>query len=197
MDWPDTAGQPFANQGFNSAPTAGDNIAARWTGKILIPTGGLHTFFTRSDDGSMIFIDGVQVVDNNYFQGETERSGTIDLAAGYHDFTMMFYEGGGNAGLTASWIPVGGTKQTIPNTVLFQTPAGNPVTFATANPVNVTASSTLDLSLTAPASTHNLGALTRSGTNTLTVPGQGRTLNFTSTSLSPHWAVHGGVGFGF
>src|SRR5438874_3222053 len=87
-----------------------DNIGARWTGKIFVSNAGLTQFFTRSDDGSMIFIDGQQVVDNNFFQGETERSGLIDLSAGFHDITLLFYEGGGNAGFTASWVPVGGSK---------------------------------------------------------------------------------------
>ena len=62
----------------------------------------------------MFRADGQQVVDNNFFQGETERSGLIDLSAGFHDITLLFYEGGGNAGFTASWVPVGGSKQVIP-----------------------------------------------------------------------------------
>ena len=146
LDFPDTAGNPFQTQGLNF----GDQIAAQWTGKIFVPSGGLSTFFTRSDDGSMIFIDGQQVVTNNIYQGETERSGTVDLAAGFHDFVLMFYEGGGNAGLTASWIPPGGSRTVIQNSSVFQTPAGNPVTFGSAYPVNVTSSSGLDLSLSAP-----------------------------------------------
>src|SRR5258706_3922303 len=180
LDWPDTAGNPFANQGL----AVGDNIGARWTGKIRIDNAGLTTFFTRSDDGSMLFIDGQNVVWNNFFQGQTERTGAVDLSAGFHDITLLFYEGGGNAGVTASWIPVGGSKQVIPNSVLSQTPAGAAVTFGSANPVNVTANSTLDLGLTALGSTHNLGALTRSGTNTLSVTGNGRTVNFAGTNLS-------------
>jgi len=90
----------------------------------------------------------------------------------------MFCEAGGGAGITASYTPFGGSKQLIPNSVLYNTPGSGASGFASANPVNVTASSTLDLSLSAPASTHNLGALTRIGNTTLTVLGQGRTLNF-------------------
>src|SRR5204863_5811723 len=97
---------------------------------------------------------------------QTERTGSVDLSAGFHDITLLFYEGGGNAGVTASWVPVGGSKQVIPNSVLFQTPAGSPLAAPTA-PINVTASSTLDLSLTATGSTQTLGSLTRTGSNTL------------------------------
>ncbi len=171
---------PFSTQGDNST----DNVAARWSGKIRIDNAGPTSFFTTSDDASMIFIDGVQVVNNDFYQGATERSGIVNLAAGYHDITILFCEATGGAGVTASYTPFGGSKQLIPNSVLYNTPASGASGFASANPVNVTASSTLDLSLAAPASTHNLGALTRIGNTTLTVLGLGRTLNFAGTTLS-------------
>ncbi|MES2572933.1 MAG: PA14 domain-containing protein, partial [Verrucomicrobiota bacterium] len=72
---------PFADQGLNDT----DNIRSSFSGKILITTAGLTGFSTRSDDGSAIFIDGQRVVNNNFFQGMTTRSGTIDLTAGLHD----------------------------------------------------------------------------------------------------------------
>jgi hypothetical protein len=41
-----------------------DNFYVVWTGKIRIPADGIRTFFLESDDGSQLFIDGKQVVDN-------------------------------------------------------------------------------------------------------------------------------------
>ena len=41
------------------------------------------TFYTTSDDGSALYIDGVLVVNNDFSQGATERSGTVD-ADGRH-----------------------------------------------------------------------------------------------------------------
>jgi len=70
----------------------------------------------------MIFIDGVQVVNNDFYQGATERSGIVNLAAGYHDITILFCEATGGAGVTASYTPFGGSKQLIPNSVLYNTP---------------------------------------------------------------------------
>jgi hypothetical protein len=80
---------PFTSQGLQDA----DNIRAVFTGKIRIDSGGATTFYTTSDDGSAIFIDGQRVVLNNAFQGAATRQGAINLLPGLHDFLMYFYEG--------------------------------------------------------------------------------------------------------
>ena len=67
---------------------------------------------STSDDGTVVFIDGVQAVNNNFWQGMTTR-GSGDggqpaspvLSAGYHTFDAGFYEGGGGAGLILSYRP--------------------------------------------------------------------------------------------
>jgi hypothetical protein len=81
-----------------------DNIIGHWFGKINIApaNAGDITFFTASDDGSKLWVDGVQVVDNNFFQGVTERSGLINLTPGLHDIEVGFYEGGS---ALACWSP--------------------------------------------------------------------------------------------
>lgn len=86
-----------------TADMDGDQIAGIWSGKISITTGGAYTFTTRSDDGSVLFIDGVEIANNNKFQGMTNRDGTVNLAAGEHDISIGFYEGGGGAGVQASY----------------------------------------------------------------------------------------------
>ena len=39
-----------------------DMYVMRWRGQLLVPKTGQYVFQTRSDDGSMIFIDGKVVV---------------------------------------------------------------------------------------------------------------------------------------
>jgi autotransporter-associated beta strand protein len=163
----DTA--PFASQGFNSL----NDLRARFSGKILITSPGDTTFFTTSDDGSGIFIDGQRVVNNNFFQGMTERSGTINLSAGLHDIVIFFYEGGGGAGLIAQYTPAGGVKQVIPNAVLFANDAYND----SGRNFSVTADSALEIG-SAGAS---LGTLTQAGGTTLTISGSAK---FTGTTRS-------------
>ncbi|MGA2254373.1 MAG: autotransporter-associated beta strand repeat-containing protein, partial [Thermoguttaceae bacterium] len=77
------------------------NFEATFTGVINIPVSGTYTFETASDDGSMMFIDGNTVVDNNYVQNLTPRSGAVSLMAGVHNITIGYYLDGGDYGLYA------------------------------------------------------------------------------------------------
>ena len=124
LDRDGTGGNPFGGLGVNVGQ---DNIAALWEGNIAIPETANYEFTTRSDDGSVLLIDGTQVVDNNFFQGMTNRSGVIHLTAGAHTIKVGFYEGGGGAGVQASWRQVDGNapfaRQIIPPSVLSYTSA--------------------------------------------------------------------------
>ncbi len=92
-------------------------FGARTPEKITVAAAGTWTFYTNSDDGSNLSINGTQVVDNDGLHGMTERSGTILLAAGTHDFVVQLFENGGGVGLIASWQGPGGSpaKEIIPS----------------------------------------------------------------------------------
>ncbi|MCC6473479.1 MAG: Ig-like domain-containing protein, partial [Burkholderiales bacterium] len=96
-----------------------DHYAARWTGSIRIDTAGTYTFYTTSDDGSRLTIDGVPVVNNDGIHGTSEASGAISLSAGYHELKLEFFENAGGAYIGLSWMPPGGSKTLIPTGVLF------------------------------------------------------------------------------
>jgi fibronectin-binding autotransporter adhesin len=166
---------PFTSQGFNDL----NDLRARFSGKILITSPGDTTFFTQSDDGSALFIDGQRVVNNNFFQGfvGNERSGTINLSAGLHDIVIYFYEGGGGAGLLAQYTPAGGVKQVIPNAVLF---AGDDYVDASRN-ISVTASSALEIG----SAQAFLGNLTQTGGTTLALTGSAKFAGTTLTGTGP------------
>ena len=78
-----------------------DSFAVRYTGTLNVNTGGTYTLFTTSDDGSLLYIDGALVVNNNFSQGATERSGTVALSAGLHTIEIRYFEGGGGNELAA------------------------------------------------------------------------------------------------
>ena len=80
------------------APYGGSSATdfyVRWTGPLVIPTAGTYTFYTDSDDGSLLGIDGSTVVFNNSSQGLNQQSGTIYLTAGLHAMTAIYNQGGG------------------------------------------------------------------------------------------------------
>jgi hypothetical protein len=101
-------------------PGVNDNFAFRFSGEIQIDTAGTYDFFTRSDDGSQLFIDGQLVVDNNGLHGMRERSGEIDLTSGRHEIVITYFERTGAENLLVSYEGPGIGKQAIPESLFFQ-----------------------------------------------------------------------------
>ena len=73
----------------------GASFALRIGGTINVSQAGTYTFYTRSDDGSNLYIDGNLVVANDYMQGATTRSGSITLSAGSHTIVETYCQGNG------------------------------------------------------------------------------------------------------
>ena len=89
-------------------------------GHIKIANAGDYHFFTDSDDGSQLFIDGKRVVDNDGLHAPRERSGKINLSAGYHAIKVVYYEYDGWEKLDVKWQGPGIHKQIIPASVLYR-----------------------------------------------------------------------------
>ncbi len=98
-----------------------DNFSIRYTGLISITTAGSYTFYTSSDDGSKLMINGLQVVNNDGPHGVVEQSGTIALTAGLHEFETLFFEIGGGESLLVQYAGPGISKQAVPFSVFYQT----------------------------------------------------------------------------
>ncbi|MCK4797246.1 MAG: hypothetical protein KAT05_07675, partial [Spirochaetes bacterium] len=97
-----------------------DHFAFRFTGYIDVPTDGTYTFYTTSDDGSQLYIGYTLVVNNDGTHGMQEESGTIDIKAGKHAITVLFFEEVNDEGLIVSYEGSGITKRQIPNNVLYR-----------------------------------------------------------------------------
>ncbi len=95
-----------------------DNFGFVFTGTLEVPAAGDWTFFTSSDDGSRLWIDGALVVDNDGVHAMQERSGTVALSAGPHALRVEFFERDGGEGLVVSWQGHGVGKQEIPSSSL-------------------------------------------------------------------------------
>jgi len=95
-----------------------EHFALKFEGLIDVPADGLYEFFTESDDGSALYIDGRQVVDNNNLQGMTERAGRIALKQGLHRIDVRYFNATGGMGLNVRWSGPQTPKAAIPPTVL-------------------------------------------------------------------------------
>jgi uncharacterized repeat protein (TIGR03806 family) len=80
-----------------------DNFAFRFAGFLQITTGGIYTFYTSSDDGSQLFIDGSLIVDNDGLHALRELPGEIELSAGYHSIVVTMFEESGGEALNVFW----------------------------------------------------------------------------------------------
>jgi hypothetical protein len=97
-----------------------DNFALRFTGYINIQTAGTYTFYTNSDDGSKLYIDGALVVNNDGLHGTQDRSGSLSLTAGKHLIVVTYFEKDGSQDLTVSFAGPGISKKQIPVNLLFR-----------------------------------------------------------------------------
>lgn len=94
------------------------NLFVRWSGVVKVTTPGKYTFATESDDGSRLFINGKQVVDNGGPHAMEKKSGEVELTAGDHAIVIEYFQGGGGAGCKAFWKAPGGNEQVIPTSAL-------------------------------------------------------------------------------
>lgn len=91
-----------------------DYVGAVFEGFVQVPALGEYTFYTESDDGSLLYIGDQLVVNNDGLHGMVEQSGTIRLRAGTHRIRVEFFENGGGAGLFVRWAGANLPKATIP-----------------------------------------------------------------------------------
>lgn len=97
-----------------------DYFCVRWTGVIRIPEDGTYTFYSKSDDGSAVWIGDRQVADNGGLHDfKVEKSGKADLKRGDHKIRVEFMENDDAAALVVSWQKPGGEKEVLPASVLW------------------------------------------------------------------------------
>nr|WKN35523.1 PA14 domain-containing protein [Tunicatimonas sp. TK19036] len=105
----------------------GDKFGFRYDGFIEITKAGEYTFYTTSDDGSKLLINGTNIVSNDGTHGAQERSGKVTLSAGYHAIRVRFFENSKGETLEVKYAGPGISKQTIPNSKLYiQEPSSTP-----------------------------------------------------------------------
>jgi hypothetical protein len=107
---------------------AADTFSVRWTGQVQPQFSETYTFYTQSDDGVRLWVNGQQIVNNWTNHATTENSGTIALTAGQrYDVRMEFFENGGAATARLSWSSASVPKAVVPSARLFAQAAAAPI----------------------------------------------------------------------
>lgn len=99
-----------------------DNYSVRWIGLIEAPVTGTYTFTTNTDDGSRLYINGIDIPGLDYWTSCcSDHSGSIDLVAGKkYPVVFEMHEIGGGAGVTNfQWQAPGIDKQQVPSKYLY------------------------------------------------------------------------------
>jgi len=88
-------------------------------GYLKIEKDGIYHFTTRSDDGSILYIDDEEVVNNDGDHGSVEASGKAALKKGYHKIRVAYYDGSGGNELTATMQLENGVKNTLNSKLIW------------------------------------------------------------------------------
>jgi fibronectin type 3 domain-containing protein len=98
-----------------------DGFSAVWTGSLKPATTGRYTFYTTSDDGVRLYINGQLAINNWTDHGSTENaSAPISLVAGQiYALRLEYYDHTGSAVAQLRWSSSTVTKALIPQSVLF------------------------------------------------------------------------------
>ncbi len=91
-----------------------DGFAIRFRASLDISEEGNYRFWTSSDDGSRLLIDGNVVVDNDGIHPNQVRNGRVQLSRGSHDLEVLYFEGGGEEVLQVQWAGPGIQRGPIP-----------------------------------------------------------------------------------
>ena len=75
-----------------------DNFSVRWTKNLTIPRSNYYRFYSRSDDGIRVYVDG-QLIINAWrdMSPTTYASNYLYLSQGSHQIKIEYYENGGGA----------------------------------------------------------------------------------------------------
>jgi hypothetical protein len=143
--------------GAVAAGVAPDNFSVRWTGQVTPRFSENYTFFTQSDDGVRLWINGQLIIDDWNRHPLAERAGTIALQAGQrYNLQLEYFEYNVDATVKLLWSSPSQPKEIVPQSQLAPpgTPAPPPAPTNTPTPAvsPTTPPATPTLSPTPPAS---------------------------------------------
>jgi outer membrane protein assembly factor BamB len=96
-----------------------NNFGIIFKGYILIPDDDIYTFYLTSNDGSKLYINNEEVLDNDGLHTALEKSAKIALQAGEYPFMVKYFQEGGSKALKMSWESKKIKKEEIPPEALL------------------------------------------------------------------------------
>jgi subtilisin family serine protease len=102
-----------------------DTFSVRWTGQVLPAFSETYTFYTTSDEGIRLSVNGVRIIDNWASHAAVVNTGTVKLTAGVRaNILLEYFENTGSAVTKLEWSSPRRTREVVPQSRLFSAPAG-------------------------------------------------------------------------
>ncbi len=95
------------------------NYGVRFDGYLKVPADGFYKFAVESDDGTVLWIDGEEVVNNDGNHPAQVATGHVPLHEGYHKMRLKYFQGEGGAALQVTWASSDGELKPLDSSVLF------------------------------------------------------------------------------
>lgn len=109
---------------IQGANLRGYYLSARWEGSVEAPVSGIYTFNIRTDDGTRMWFNGVQRVNDWGYYGATDHIFTVSLTAGQsYPIKVEWRQGDGAYEAKLFWTIPNQTAKIIPSCRLY--PVGN------------------------------------------------------------------------
>ena len=86
---------------------------------IRIDNAGRYHFFCKSDDGSKVWLDGQQIIDNDGSHGSNTEEAFFTLEKGYHRLEVKFFQKTAGKTLQLSWVTPEGAEVPLPKDILY------------------------------------------------------------------------------
>ena len=90
-----------------------DHYGLIFSGYLYAPVDGIYRFSTRSDDGSVLRLNGHTVVDNDGSHADIKAVGRIALKKGFHPVELLYFEDYEGESLSVSWTMPNRSKEEI------------------------------------------------------------------------------------
>jgi fibronectin type 3 domain-containing protein len=91
-----------------------DTFSVRWSGQVKADHTQTYTFYTTTNDGARLWVNGQQII-NRWSDGIATNTGTISLQAGqWHSITMEYYEGVNTASAKLEYSSPSTPRQVVP-----------------------------------------------------------------------------------